>query len=146
MVKEERKRLAAPCGIDCGTCECYICKDDQQLYKYLISRGIPEEKLPCAGCRAIEGQCPVIGGTCATYLCVTEKKVDFCFECPDFPCPMLNPAADKADILPHNLKVFNLCTIMRKGVEGFIESSADFKKRYYRGKMLVGKGPQVEQE
>jgi len=122
-----------------------MAKEDKLLYNYLVSRGIPEEKLPCAGCRAIEGSCPVIGGTCATYLCAMKKEVDFCFSCREFPCSNLNPAADRADILPHNLKVFNLCTIQSKGLDGFIEHSMEFKKRYYKGKMEIGKGPQVEQ-
>ena len=142
---QERERLVAPCGIDCGLCELYTWKDDQRLYSYLLSRGIPQEKIPCAGCRDIKGECPVIGGTCATYLCVTEKKVDFCFDCNEFPCARLNPSADRADILPHNLKVFNLCTIQRKGLDSFIEHSPDFKKRYYKGKMQIGNGPQLEE-
>jgi hypothetical protein len=144
MMTEERKRLVAPCGIDCGLCELYTCKDDEQLFSYLVSRGLPRGKIPCTGCRAIEGRCPVIGSICATYLCVSVKKVDFCFDCQAFPCSKLNPSADRADVLPHNLKVFNLCTIQRKGVEDFIECSMEFKKRYYKGKMEIGNGPQVE--
>jgi hypothetical protein len=143
MKTEEQKNLVAPCGIDCSLCELYTCKDDQQLYAHLLSRGMPQGKLPCAGCRDIKGKCPVIGGVCATYACVTEKKVEFCFDCLEFPCSKLNPAADRADVLPHNLKVFNLCTIQRKGLDSFIECSTEFKKRYYKGKMEIGKGPQV---
>ena len=146
MMKQERERLVAPCGIDCGLCELHTCKDDQKLYSYLLSRGIPREKIPCAGCRNIRGDCPVIGGTCATYSCVTEKKAGFCFDCADFPCFRLNPSADRADILPHNLKVFNLCTIQRKGLGNFIENSLGFKKRYYKGKMQIGNGPQLDEE
>jgi hypothetical protein len=144
MTTEDRKNLVAPCGIDCGLCEAYTCKDDRQLFSYLVSMGISQEKIPCCGCRTIEGKCPIIGGTCATYACITERKTEFCFECAEFPCSRLNPSADRADVLPHNLKVFNLCTIQRKGVEGFIERSTEFKKRYYKGKMEIGKGPQVE--
>lgn len=143
MISNERVTLVAPCGIDCGTCELYMCKDNPQLRAYLISKGIPEAKLPCAGCRNINGDCPVIVGKCETYICVNEKKVDFCFDCGEFPCGKLHPSADRADILPHNLKVFNLCTIQRVGVEGFIERSIEIKQKYYQGKMEVGKGPQI---
>jgi hypothetical protein len=144
MSTNELPSLVAPCGIYCGTCELYLCKDNQQLFEYLVSRGIPKEKLPCTGCRDIKGNCPVIGSKCATYVCVTEKNVDFCFNCRDFPCSKLNPSADRADVLPHNLKVFNLCTIQRDGVEGFIEISTEIKNKYYKGKMKIGKGPQIE--
>ena len=143
MSTNERTNLVAPCGIDCGACELYLCKDNEQLFTYLVSRGIPQEKLPCAGCRDLDGSCPVIGGQCATYACFAEKNVDFCFDCGDFPCSKLHPSADRADVLPHNLKVFNLCTIQRDGVEGFIDKSAEIKLKYHKGKMEIGKGPQI---
>lgn len=143
MDKKERFDFVAPCGIDCGTCELNICRDNPVLTKYLIGRGIPENRIPCDGCRNIEGKCPVISGTCATYSCITEKNHNFCFECSDFPCNKLNPAADRADVLPHNTKVFNLCTIQKKGVEEFVKRSGEIKQRYYKGKMEVGSGPQL---
>lgn len=144
MINHERKALVAPCGIDCGICEANICRDNQQLLAYLTSRGIPGEKLPCKGCREEKGHCPVIAAQCETYVCATEKGIEFCYECSSFPCTKLQPSADRADVLPHNTKVFNLCTIQRAGIEGFIGKSSEIKERYYRGKMEVGKGPQME--
>ena len=143
MITEERSRLAAPCGIDCGNCSLYLCQYDPALKARLVSRGIAAEKLPCAGCRGVHGNCPVIGETCATYVCVAEKGVSFCFDCGEFPCAKLAPAADRAETLPHNLKVFNLCTIQRLGVEGFIAQSAELEKMYFKGKMKIGQGPQL---
>jgi len=143
MITSERINLVAPCGIDCGLCELYICRDNLSLRAYLVSRGIPDASLPCAGCRGVHGGCPVITGTCETYTCVHDKGVAFCFECGDFPCSKLNPAADRADVLPHNTKVFNLCTIQRLGVEGFVSVSPEIRRRYYKGKMRVGSGPQL---
>jgi hypothetical protein len=143
MTTKERLDLVAPCGIDCGICELHICKNDAQLLNAMIAKGIPKEKLPCKGCRSIEGECPVIGGVCETYTCVKEKKVAFCFECAEFPCTKLHPSADRADMLPHNMKVFNLCTIKQKGLDGFVRNSPEIKKRYYKGKMSIGKGPQL---
>lgn len=130
------------CGIYCGECECHKAKDDPKLMEYMKSKGIPN--LPCPGCREVEGRCPVIGGVCETYKCALEKKVDFCFECEEFPCSKLNPASDRADILPHNLKAFNLCYIQKHGLEEFARDAAEFKNKYYKGKMAVGKGPQME--
>jgi len=59
MITRERTNLVAPCGIDCGTCELYMCKDNQPLLDYLITKGVPRERIPCAGCRDITGDCPV---------------------------------------------------------------------------------------
>lgn len=144
MSKSGRLRAVAPCGIDCGTCELFLCGDNQQLFEYLVSKGVPKEKLPCEGCRDIEGFCPVLGSRCETYACVDEKNVAFCFECGDFPCSKLNPSADRADTLPHNLKVYNLCTIRREGVEGFLVLSGKIKERYFKGTMEIGKGPRTK--
>ena len=142
MTGQERIKLVAPCGIDCGTCELYTCRDNEQLFAYLLTKGVPKDRLPCNGCRNIGGNCPVIGNTCATYTCSSEKKVDFCFRCETFPCEKLLPAADRAEVLPHNLKVFNLCSIKNIGVEGFIQKSSEIKHKYYKGKMKIGEGPQ----
>lgn len=136
--------MVAPCGINCGDCECHRAKDDTALMDYLVTRGISREKLPCPGCRSIRGNCPVIGGTCETYSCAAGRGADFCFQCQDFPCDKLNPSADRANVLPHNLKVFNLCCIQHQGLSKFQEKSAEIKQRYYRGKMAVGRGPQLE--
>ncbi len=142
---DERTNLVAPCGIDCGICELYICRGNTELYEHLVKSGIPESKLPCNGCRAVDGHCPVNEGICKTFTCVALKDVDYCFECFDFPCSKLNPSADRASVLPHNLKVFNLCTIQRTGVLEFIEHSAQIRKKYYREKMEIGNGPSLEQ-
>ena len=142
----DRIALVAPCGIDCGICELHTCKDDPKLFSYLLSRGIPKEKIPCGGCREIRGNCPVLPAQCSTFLCIEEKQKKFCHECGDFPCGMLQPCADRAEILPHNMKVFNLSVIRRAGVEGFIRESAEIKHKYYRGKMAIGQGPQIQEK
>ncbi len=143
MVTKERIHSVAPCGIDCGICELHTCSENDAVYSAMIARGIPAEKLPCKGCRSVQGMCPVIVGKCATYTCITNRGFSYCYECGDFPCNMLHPSADRANVLPHNLKVFQLCSIMRDGIEKFIERSPDMKKKYYTGKMEVGKGPQA---
>lgn len=143
MEIEGRLKMVAPCGIDCGICELHTCEKDSDLYKVLISRGISEEKIPCRGCRNIDGKCPVINDKCTTYTCITSKDIQFCFDCDEFPCRKLHPAADRAEKLPHNMKVYNLCTIKNIGLEKFIDSSAEIKHRYFKGKINVGNGPQL---
>jgi hypothetical protein len=141
---EEMLAAAAPCGIDCSDCELFRAKDDPALMEALIAKGLKRESLPCPGCRPAKGLCPVIAGVCVTYACVEKRGVEFCYECPDFPCEKLNPAAHRADILPHNLKAFNLCFIQRHGLEEFLRAAPGIRRRYYRGKMVIGRGPQVE--
>lgn len=144
MATASRQKLIAPCGIDCGICELYQCRSNEPLKVYLLSSGIAVGKIPCEGCRNIEGCCPVISETCATYKCAQQHAVTFCHECNEFPCSMLNPAADRADTLPHNLKVFNQCIIRQHGVDRLIEDSAEIKRRYHKGTMIIGRGPHIE--
>lgn len=146
MNRQNRLNLVAPCGIDCGICELYLSRDNAQLKAALVGVGIPEAVLPCNGCRDNQGHCPIMSGQCATWSCVESHQVHTCGDCPEFPCEMLNPAADGADKLPHNLKVFNLATIKKSGIKGFLEKSAEIKKRYFQGKMVIGKGPVLPED
>jgi len=139
----ERTRLVAACGIDCGNCSLNLCRHDAALLERLVQRGIPRDRLPCAGCRDVKGTCPVINGTCETYECVMQRGVEFCYECAEFPCSKLCPSSQRADVLPHNLKVFNLCTIKRAGVEEFVKASAHLEQVYFKGQMEIGKGPHL---
>jgi hypothetical protein len=140
----EMLRAAAPCGILCSDCGPFLAKNDPAVLEACVARGIPRDRLPCPGCREVKGFCPVIEGQCATYACLTERGHEFCFECPDFPCEKLNPAADRAEVLPHNLKVFNLCFIRRHGLEAWLKAAPEIKKKYYRGRMEVGQGPRLK--
>ncbi len=55
---------------------------------------------------------------------------------------MLHPAADRAETLPHNLKVFNLSRIRLLGARAWLEQEAgQSRRKYYKGKMVVGQGP-----
>lgn len=135
--------LTAPCGIYCGECEAHKAKDDPVSMERM-KQVLKTEMLPCPGCRTVKGNCPAIAGTCETYACAVEHAVDFCFECGEFPCARLNPAADRAERLPHNIKVFSLCTIQNQGLAKLVEKYPEIKQRYFQGKMAIGRGPQLE--
>lgn len=134
--------LAAPCGIFCGECPLFKANDNPEILEDAKARGYNIS--PCPGCRAVKGNCPAIDTQCETFACATKNGVEFCFDCSDFPCAKLNPAADGAEVLPHNIKIFNLCYIRQKGLEKFIEEAAHIKNRYYNGKMMIGRGPQTD--
>ena len=136
--------MVAPCGINCGSCGAHMVKENTPGMDRLLAMGAKKESLPCTGCRAVKGNCPLIGGACETYTCIVGKGFDFCYECPEFPCSKLNPAADKSSVLPHNTKVFSLCFIQRHGLAEFLTREPEIKQRYYQGKMEIGKGPQLK--
>ncbi len=135
--------LVAPCGLLCSDCGVYKVKDDPS-WAEVLTKKFNWNGVPCQGCRPIKGKSQFISGTCATYACVTKRGYDFCYECPEFPCGNLNPAADRAGDLPHNIKVFNLCCIKEQGLAKWLQNAAEIKKKYFYGKMALGKGPQME--
>ena len=126
--------LAAPCGLFCGACMVLKASEDRELAEKLAPRlGRPVELVRCRGCRAEQGK--IMGQTpCATYQCVTAKGYSFCYECPDFPCLKLAPTSYRADVWPHNQKVYNLVLIQKMGVKKWVEEAANIYRRYYRGK------------
>ncbi len=139
----DKNDLAAPCGIDCSLCQLYKALTDENLRALIIERlKMPAEKATCTGCRSIDGFCPVIGEQCATYVCATKKGVDFCSDCDDFPCQKLMPCSDRADKLPHNIKVYSLTLRKHQGEKEWKKAIPEIYKLYYCGRMVIGRGPQ----
>lgn len=136
--------VTAFCGIDCWNCQMFHTNlTDEMVEHFTKNYNKTREEITCLGCK-LQGGCPLMGNTCQTRSCVTAKGLDFCSDCDEFPCKNLHPAADGAERLPHNYKVYNLCSIKRLGVEKWGESqAADTRKRYFEGKMVIGSGPQL---
>jgi hypothetical protein len=139
---EEKKVLTSPCGLDCFNCELYVENLTDKLAGLIHKKmGVPEQDIPCQGCRQQDGQHFHLGSEgCATLDCVKEKRVDFCFNCDEFPCAYLAPTADGADRYPHNMKVYNLCRMKQVGLDKWIEEAGEVRKKYFTGKFVVGKG------
>jgi hypothetical protein len=136
------KLLTAPCGKDCFNCPLYIGEENKENRQAFLSRNnLSPDKFMCKGCRPHDGNCvglEILGidGHCKLYSCVKEKKVEFCFECTEFPCPRLQPVADRAERVPHALKIFNLCMIQKHGLEKWAaEHSKNIFTGYYTRKL-----------
>jgi hypothetical protein len=138
----DKKILTAPCGLDCFNCPTYEGNITEELKKWISENyKIPIEKTPCKGCRDEKGNCKFApNNQCATWNCIHEKGLTFCFECGDFPCEKLMPTQKGAQF-PHNMKVYNLCRMKKNGIDSWIEESVEIRKRYFQGKFEVGKGP-----
>ncbi|KIX12792.1 DUF3795 domain-containing protein [Dethiosulfatarculus sandiegensis] len=131
------QKMTAPCGLDCFNCQMWLASKDDNLRKTISENyGIPYNMAVCKGCRAHGGQIPFLGmkEPCNVYKCITAKGVEICSDCDEFPCDHLHPYADKAGMVPHNTKVFNLCLIKKMGLESWAEDkAAQVKKTYFGG-------------
>lgn len=138
----DKNALEAPCGIHCGLCPLNQAIKDEALRVKLAERmNRPADKIGCAGCRAVDGYCPVIGEQCATWVCSKDKKVEFCYECTDFPCVKLMPCSDRASVLPHNIKLYSLVLRKSRGAFEWEKEIKEAYKLYYQGEMVIGRGP-----
>ncbi|MFW9896585.1 MAG: DUF3795 domain-containing protein [Candidatus Thorarchaeota archaeon] len=113
---EELKKKHAPCGIYCPRCP-------------------GTESFGCTGCRDKKGQIlkfPV----CKTYECVIGKGYEFCYECSEFPCEMLQPIVNFEIFTPHNSKVYNSIMIQKLGLVEWHKICEEKSDLYYKGKKV----------
>ena len=115
-MSEELKKWHAPCGIYCKRCP------GIKFYN-------------CQGCRDQKGKIkdfPI----CKTYECVTSKGLEFCYECNDFPCEMLQPIVNFEIFAPHNSKVYNSIMIKKLGLKEWEKICDDKTTFYYQGRKV----------
>uniref|UniRef100_A0A7C6E9T9 DUF3795 domain-containing protein n=1 Tax=candidate division WOR-3 bacterium TaxID=2052148 RepID=A0A7C6E9T9_UNCW3 len=93
--------LIGCCGLDCSECEIYAATDNLSLAEQLANwmqkvsnLYVDPRDVHCRGCRGDrdchwQPNCPIL------ICCVDERKLDFCNECPDFPCEKLTEWSKK---------------------------------------------------
>ena len=85
------KELLAPCGLYCGVCGVYIAhRDDNVKLKGKLAGfyGVTPEDLACKGC--LSDQRSSFCSSCSIRECVSDKGIDGCHQCDDFPCDFIN--------------------------------------------------------
>jgi len=139
---QKKKELTAPCGLACFLCDVYEDNLTDELAESMhVKLGVPKKEIACKGCRQQNGKHFHLPQGCATLDCVKAKGVTLCCDCNDFPCAFLAPTADKAALLPHNIKLYNLCRIKKSGLERWIDEEAgQIRKKYFTGKFVMGRG------
>jgi hypothetical protein len=73
------EELIAPCGMNCAVCSGYLA-----LVNEVRNKGV--RMAYCRGCRPRNKICAFLKKRCKLLL---ESKVEYCYECPDFPCEKL---------------------------------------------------------
>lgn len=136
------KERAAVCGLFCPSCTIYIATHEDPLrLKALAERmGLPESELECDGCRSQRLNI-FCRKRCKMKACASEKGIEFCGECGEYPCKEL---IDYQSQMPHRKELWNsLERINEAGWEtwysemealysckcGTINSAYDFKCR-----------------
>jgi len=99
------KSLAAVCGLFCPACGLYIAsmKDRGRLQVLADRFKMPQERVECHGCRS-DKRGFFCEDRCTMTRCAAEKGVEFCGECPDYPCEELRTFQAQ---LPHRLELWD---------------------------------------
>jgi hypothetical protein len=82
---EMDQQLIAPCGMYCGLCSSYLA----YLHQVPRQRG---KFTYCAGCRPRGKPCAFLKRRCER---LRSHTVQYCFECPDYPCQRLEHVAER---------------------------------------------------
>lgn len=108
-----RPELIAMCGMDCNICSSHLA----------YSRNIPKKRgkiVHCKGCRPRDKMCVFLKGKCPYY-----KEVQFCFECPDFPCESLKKLDQRYRTRYDMSMIENIKEIKSKGLDEFLKNQRE---------------------
>ena len=122
-------------------CSKYLANENEKLRNTIAERlNITLEKAVCGGCRNENGAITFLNMTepCSVYKCSESRRINFCYNCSEFPCDHLHPYAGKASQFPHNTEVFNLCLIKKMGLDAWAKEKAKaVKDTYFKGKFTL---------
>lgn len=106
------------CGLYCGACEVLIANKNGEVEKLAKAWNMKTKELRCHGCKT--ETTASFCATCDVKKCAENKKVDFCFQCNEYPCARL--VEFKNDKYPHHSVVLkNLDSIREKGINKWLE-------------------------
>ncbi len=101
-------QLIAPCGMNCRICVGYA--------GYTMA-GQPR-KMRCTGCRPSGKNCAHVKKYCDR---LKKNEVDFCYQCPDFPCEHIKRLDTKYRQRFSYSTIANLEDIRDNGMEAFLK-------------------------
>jgi hypothetical protein len=123
--KNSEKWLISVCGLNCAVCDmrqAYLGNTELrdeivEWFKKERNEVVKPEQIKCEGCRgSIELHW---SPDCKMMLCAKKKGLQYCFQCKDFPCTILNKFS--SDGVPHHKKTVENMKAMKKiGIEPWI--------------------------
>lgn len=124
---KDDRRLAAPCGLYCGACiiRAAVKKEDAHLIGFIadglaryFGHPVGVEEVDCEGCLSDIRAAPC--RECDIRDCATAKGIDWCFQCPDFPCQLITDFNN--DGFAHHSEVLdNIRRQQEIGIDAWLE-------------------------
>ena len=101
-VMKKETNLISVCGLNCWECEIYLASNNHEIAERLVKRfdgiwdDVKTSDFQCSTCRGDRSEC----WTEECWIrecCIENKKLDFCFECKEFPCNKLIEWSKKSE-------------------------------------------------
>ena len=122
---ENSKWDISVCGLNCAKCDIYrACHGDERLRDEIMewfrkerNETMKREQIKCGGCRGP----PTIHWSpdCRMMHCTGERGLQYCFECEDFPCSILDEFSSDG-VSHHRRTVENMKRMKELGLEAWI--------------------------
>jgi hypothetical protein len=88
---QNKKELAARCGMYCGVCGVYIAtRDNNDKFRERLKDvyGVKAEEIRCEGC--LSDNKFILCAKCEIRACTEKKSYEGCHQCRDFPCKFVD--------------------------------------------------------
>jgi len=115
--RKQRRWFYTPCGLDCHGCSIRL-RAKEEL-NYWAERNVDLDKIKCSGCRSERNEHHWSPGCQILQCCVYERGLEFCAQCPGFPCQILEDWGREYD--HHARAVIELKTMREMGVEEWLK-------------------------
>lgn len=112
------KRLDTYCGLYCGGCEVFLVNQRGLIEETAKEWEMDPDDLHCNGCKT--DITSTFCRNCKIKSCAESKRVEFCYQCNNFPCEIITEFKD--DEHPHHsIVLHNLSQIKEKGINNWIK-------------------------
>jgi len=102
------------CGLYCGACEILLMNELGKIEEKAEEWNMKINDIICHGCKSNQNAIYCID--CVFKRCAESKKIEFCYQCSNFPCSkLLEFRKDKYH--HHSIVLKNLKTIKEKGLD-----------------------------
>jgi hypothetical protein len=119
------KWVISVCGLNCAKCDIYeaghgnekVRNEILEWFKKERNETLKPKQITCEGCRG-----PLNAhwsSDCKMLLCSKNKEIDYCFQCEDFPCSIVNKFASDGTS-HHKRTIENAKKMKEMGLDAWI--------------------------
>jgi len=126
MAENSKKWVISVCGLNCAKCDIYQADHgNEKLRDEIIewfrkerNETVKPEQVRCEGCW---GPLNIHWGSdCKMMLCARKRGLQYCFQCDDFPCAILNEFSSDG-ISHHKRTIENSKRMKEIGIEAWVK-------------------------